>query len=515
MKLQIEPTDIERLKAFVAQRLGLVFEDSKQEMLADALRQRVEALKLRDSRSYVGRLAADREELRMLTQLLTVNETFFFRNSDHFKALTERILPRLNAQGQRREIRILSAGCASGEEPYTLAILMRERGADFPNLTARITAFDLNPAVLQKARQARYSSWALRGTAEDILERHFLVSGREFVLNDNIRSAVAFHERNLVEDDSLFWRAESFDVVFCRNVIMYFPPKVAQAVIRRISRALAPGGYLFLGHAETLRGLSNEFHLCHSDGTFYYQRRDTADLNGESGEHAAPYERVATPAPLPEVNASWVEVIQRASDRIEMLTSSSGGGAQSRDSGSIAAQLVAAEPAAKRRWDLSPALDLMRSEQFTGALEHLSSLPEEARTNPDVLMLHAVLLTNRGELANAEKICAQILAADELNVGAHYVMALCREHAGDLAAAKEHNRVAAYLDATFAMPHLHLGLMARRGADGNTALIEFAAAQNLLGREDASRILLFGGGFSREALMALCQAELNALEATP
>jgi chemotaxis protein methyltransferase CheR len=117
---------------------------------------------------------------------------------------------------------------------------------------------------------------------------------------------------------------------------------------------------------------------------------------------------------------------------------------------------------------------------------------------------------NRGLLADAEGMCGHILSSDELNAGAHYLMALCREHAGDRAAAVEHDRAAAYLDAGFAMPHLHLGLLVRRTGDVERARSELGRALVLLTNEEPSRILLFGGGFSREALVALCRSELQA-----
>jgi chemotaxis protein methyltransferase CheR len=104
-----------------------------------------------------------------------------------------------------------------------------------------------------------------------------------------------------------------------------------------------------------------------------------------------------------------------------------------------------------------------------------------------------------------------LLTVDELNAGAHYLMALCQEHAGDRAAAEEHDRAAVYLDPFFAMPHLHLGLLAKRSNDTEAAQRELSHALTLLAREDASRILLFGGGFTREALTAFCRAELRAV----
>ena len=516
MMVMLERTEIEQFRTLVAQRLGLMFDDTKLDMLADVIRQRLEGLKCGDTFSYFRRLspfANDAGELRILAQLLTVNETYFFRNPDHFAAFTARILPAFNARGGSREIRILSAGCASGEEAYTLAILMHERSAEFPNLTARITGIDINPVMIQKAAQARYSNWALRGTKNETRDHYFKPEGKDFRLNENMKSTVSFHERNLIADDARFWRPQAFDVVFCRNVIMYFPPELAREVIERIKRSMTPGGFLFLGHAETLRGLSHDFHLCHTDGTFYYQLRDASSAHPAAAESGAEWEHASSAplVPLVEESNSWVEAIQRASDRIHLLSNDPG---VSQSAGSSAMAVPQQPPAAKapgRRWDLSLALELMRNEQYAQALQQLNSLPAESRGDPDVQLLHAVLLTNAGDLAGAEKVCAQLLEIDELNVGAHYLMALCREHAHDVKAATEHDQVATYLDSAFAMPHLHLGLMARRSGDPDRARREFEAARALLEREDPSRIILFGGGFTREALVALCRAELTAL----
>jgi chemotaxis protein methyltransferase CheR len=148
-------------------------------------------------------------------------------------------------------------------------------------------------------------------------------------------------------------------------------------------------------------------------------------------------------------------------------------------------------------------------------MDLLQALPSSSRSDPDAQLLRAALLTNSGKLEDAEGVCAQILEADELSAGAHYLMALCREHAGDRAASLEHDQAAIYLDAEFAMPHLHIGLLSRRAGDRDRARAELGRALSLLTREDASRILLFGGGFSREALVALCRAELRASETNP
>jgi len=325
---------------------------------------------------------------------------------------------------------------------------------------------------------------------------------------------VACEQRNFVEEDGSFWLREAFDAVFCRNVTMYLTSDVTRSVIARVARSLMPGGFLFLGHAETLRGVSHEFLLRHTHETFYYQRREAY----EPESAAAPLRltttvRGANENPLPELlepNDTWFSVIRRASERIATLTTDK---ARAADRASRRTAISRCAPAAV--WDRAQALELLGRERYREAKDLITQLPTEAKADPDTQLLLAMLLANSGEISEAEKVCEQILHFDELSAGAHYLMALCREHAGDSTGAMRHDQAAAYLDSTFAMPHLHLGLIAKRSADAETARRELARALPLLDREDASRVLLFGGGFTREALVELCSRELRACGGAP
>jgi chemotaxis protein methyltransferase CheR len=322
---------------------------------------------------------------------------------------------------------------------------------------------------------------------------------------------VTFEERNLVDEDPLFWQSLACDVVFCRNVLMYFTPDKARDVVRRIGGALLPGGFFFLGHAETLRGLTQEFHLCHTHDTFYYRRRDASEAVVATATWVGPSRKQAEDSltAVVESTAPWVDVIQRASERIATLADGrSGSPGQNAPRTFPAGQ--AAATAAPRTWDLGLVLEAVRQERFSDALEIVCSLPADSHEDPDALLLRAVLLTNNGRLDESEEVCNRLLAVDELNAGAHYLMALCREYAGDSTGAIEHGQTAIYLDAGFAMPHLHLGIMAKRSGDVAAAQRELGQALILLAREDASRLLLFGGGFSRDTLLQLCRTELRA-----
>jgi chemotaxis protein methyltransferase CheR len=157
---------------------------------------------------------------------------------------------------------------------------------------------------------------------------------------------------------------------------------------------------------------------------------------------------------------------------------------------------------------LRAALDLLHKEQFAEALDQVRSLPAAHAQDPETMLLEAVLLASAGKFSEAQMVCQRLLERDELSAGAHYVLALCSAGADQLERAAHHDRVAIYLDPAFAMPKLHLGLLSRRAGKFSEARTELGQARSLLEREDAARVLLFGGGFNRSALLALCDAEL-------
>lgn len=457
--------DVARFRTLIAQRLGLDFDESKLGNLAKVLAAHCQG----DCNAYLDRLAvAPLAQLAALAPDLTVTETYFFRYLDQIRAFADVALPAcLEARPDLGPVRILSAGCASGDEPYSLAIAARENAGIGAN-RVELSAIDINPVMLAKAARAHYTAWSLREFPPALKQRWFRSESDAFVLSDAIRRMVRFENRNLADHDPAFWRPGSYDIIFCRNVLMYFTPEQMQAAVERIACALAPGGYLFIGHAESLRGLSNDFHLCHTHGTSYYRRK--------------PYP-AAAPLPQPPAAAAqwhptaalddttWVDAIARAAQRISVLA------------------------------DAAPGVTVLQAPHGAAC----------DAADPDALLLKAVSLSQSRALDQAEAACRQLLVLDELNAGAHYVLGLCREEHGDAAGALGCYQNASYLDAGFAMARLHAGLLARRQGLRDAARHDLAQALPLLRREDAARLLLFGGGFKRDALIALCRAELAAL----
>lgn len=511
MNPSLDRNTIDRFRDIVAQRYGLHFDDSKRDFLADVLQKQVGRTGHEDVSSFLQRLATNHlvgTETVTLTEELTVGETYFFRHPDQFRAFTEvALLARLRASSTKFRLRILSAGCASGEEAYSLAILVRQHIPAALSSDSRIVGIDLNATSLAKAQQAKYSAWSLRGMPDDFRQRYFR-GEKVFALDESARSLVAFEERNLNDEADSFWQPDQFDVIFCRNVVMYFTPEAARGVIARLTRSLVPGGFLFLGPAETLRGVSQDYHLRHTHDTFYYQRRtpeETPQVPDFSSHRVLQSPLTDLPV-LAAEDASWVSAISQASERIARLSREMPSNAPA----SNAPPRAITNPTPNGiRPDLQAAREMVRQERYMDALAMLRSATGDVGQDPDTRLLLAVILTNSGQVAEAEQLCQQVLAGDELNAEAHYLIALCREHAKEFEAATEHDHTAIYLDSQFAMPHLHLGLLSKRVGDQDGIRRAFRAAQMLLPREDTGRILLFGGGFSREMLINLCDAELR------
>lgn len=498
---------IEQFRFELARRFGVLFDESKVDQVAEIL-DRAAARFSRTPSSLIAALRAGDlsvAERRMLASELSVGETHFFRHSNQFAAFSEVVLPELaRIASSRRKLTVLSAGCASGEEAYSLAIAIRAGVPNAADWRLEIHGVDMNVRLLERAKAAQYTTWSLRGVAPELIDAYFRPTGKVFALDDDIRSMVQFSERNLLEEGDDFWTRHRFDVVFFRNVMMYFAPEACRRIIGRLTDSLRSGGYLFLGPAETLRGISQDYELRHSHEAFFYQRRATvADPARRQPE--TPY---SEPVVL-DADESWVSAIHAASERVASLSRQSLTPRSERLSDDALATSTAAGGSVSQR--IETARDYFRQERFEEATNLLSSLPAaDAQSDIDMQVLRAAILTNQGMIEEATAVCHQVLTTDDLNAEAHYLLALCHEHRGEYEQAMDHDRSAIYLDSTFAMPYLHLGLLYKRLGNMEEARREFSLAAELLAREEPARLLLFGGGFTREMLVGLCQTELRS-----
>jgi chemotaxis protein methyltransferase CheR len=450
-----------RLATLVEQRLGL----GASLELREALATHLEGLAPRRHwETYLQRLESalpGDAELRALADRITVGETYFFRHQVQLEALVERVLPQVQQGG--RAARVLSAGCSTGEEAYSLAILGRES----PRVDAGrlfIVGVDLSPRAIDRARRAHYAPWALRATPDFLLERWFDAQpDHGATLRAEVRDAVLFEERNLLDANPGFWAPGSFDVILCRNVLIYFTPETARRAVAQLEQALTPGGFLFLGPSENLRGLSDSFEMVQAGDAFYFQR---------------------TRGPRPSPRAGAMTPQRTSMPRVTPPPPASEGPA--------------------RAWCL------FEEERYAEASQWLEALPEHEREQPLMQLLRAALHLQAGCFQEAERLGAALAEKGSPDAGAHYLLGLCREQAGDGVSARACYERAVHLEPTFALGHLRLGMLARREGAPATARVALRLALSLLAHERPAFLSLFGGGFGRHGLMQVCQRELSA-----
>jgi chemotaxis protein methyltransferase CheR len=242
------------LNEFLEERFGLVFPEHRRAILESRLQARLRALHLEDFLEYYAYLRANGEgERRELARAVTNNETYFFRERDHFDALFTDGVARFATGGTAR-LRILSAGCSSGEEAYTLSFFARHAGASRP-VPVTVDGFDLDSDRLAIARRGEFRPRSVRHMTEDQVRRYLEPAGPDrYLVREAYRDGVTFSFGNLVEAAS-FRRAEPYDVVFCRNVLIYFSAASLRRAITNLASVLRPGGLLFLGHSESIIGM--------------------------------------------------------------------------------------------------------------------------------------------------------------------------------------------------------------------------------------------------------------------
>lgn len=261
------------LEAQLAQAIGLDATSLGSTVFRQAVDRRMQARDVAALPAYVRILDADAAELQALVEELVVNESWFFRHAHAFQVLREHALATM-AQRQA-PYRVLSFPCAGGEEPYSIVMALREAGLQFQQL--EVDAADISATALQKARAGVYGLRSVRVVSPAILERYFRVAGDSVEVLPEIRSAVHFTLANIIETPSVLAGA-THDAVFCRNLFIYLTKAARQQVLRDIDRALAPGGLLFVGHAEMNQEFEAYFEPVRQRGAFAYGRRSAASL---------------------------------------------------------------------------------------------------------------------------------------------------------------------------------------------------------------------------------------------
>jgi chemotaxis protein methyltransferase CheR len=271
---QLTEEEWKLLSDLISSHFGLVFPAARRGLLESRLRARLERLHLASFGEYYRFLVFHPErkaELAALPSLITNNETYFFREAHQFRLLTAAVLPEIAPRLKRRPLRVLSAGCSSGDEAYSIVIALQEAGLGPSGHGWEVDACDLNPQRLRQAKEALYEPGSLRACDEVMRRAYFEATDGRFRLHQRYRSGTTFFERNLAAQDVRFPNAP-YDVIFCRNVLIYFSDPAFDTLITRFHASLADHGYLFLGHAESLIGRRDDFRPVRLQGSVVYQK---------------------------------------------------------------------------------------------------------------------------------------------------------------------------------------------------------------------------------------------------
>ncbi|MDQ1695199.1 MAG: chemotaxis protein methyltransferase CheR [Frankiaceae bacterium] len=428
---------------------GLAFDLSRREALAFCVNERMRASGCTDVGAYLALLtgpAGDAERQALLDEV-TIPETHFFRNPPQIRALRKHVLPELlrQAAGTKR-LRIWSAGCSTGEEPYTIAMLLRELLPVSSGWDIRIIATDISTRALGAAEAARYAERAFVMTEPLDQQRFFYLDTDRggYVVRDEVRELVEFRHHNLVTDAPPF-EAGELDLVLCRNVTIYFDRTTTKRLMQRLHGCLRDGGYLFLGHAETLWQISDDFSLVPLGDAFVYRR----------GEPAS--ERRAV---LPD---------RRTEDELRPTR------------------------ADRRRGPIN------RRDVVDDVMA------DSATPSPPVRPMLAVrTAVAQGKYAEAADLAAEIVTATPLRSEAHYLHGLALGNLGRDGEALVVLRKAVYLDPEDGFAHFLLGGCLERQGEHLAAARSYRAAASTLGHRPFDAVAPELGGRSVAELSALC-----------
>jgi chemotaxis protein methyltransferase CheR len=454
MTAKVSETLLAELSDFVGSRLGLHFPRERWNDLERGARAASRECACRDDvERFIGRMlssAFTQSELETLASYLTVGETYFFREKSSLEVFERQIVPELirTRHGFGGQLRIWSAGCATGEEPYSLAIVLSRMIADLKEWKITILATDLNTRSLHKASEGIYTEWSFRDTPHWVRNTYFKANpGGRWAISPAIKKMVTFSYLNLVEDvyPSLLNSTNAMDVILCRNVLMYFTEEAIKKVIHRFYRSLADKSWLMVSPAETSHTLFSEFASVSFAGATLYRKG-------------------ATPPQMVTASFSY------AQDEVQLGVQAAESAIQESEStraSDLATSL--ALPDNDRPLDIAiapplyeQALGLYQRGRYEDAARIVIALISQNANDAQAMLLLARVYANQGKLTSAITWCEKAIASDKMTACAHYLRATILQEQGLPEEAIGSLRRAVYVDPRFALGHFALGSLTLR-----------------------------------------------------
>lgn len=477
--------DLAPFKDLIVSHCGLVFENERNVTLEKGIRTRIGKTASASGEDYLTLLRRDPNEFTHLVDLLTVNETYFFREPAHLEILSRKIVPAI-IEGERRcdPVRILSAGCSTGEEAYSVAIALMEAGC---GEQSRVTGVDIDTTAIARARSGIFGKASFRGFPDHLASRYFTKEpGGLLKIGDDVRRRVEFRRMNLMEE-SYPEDFGLFDVIFYRNVSIYFPADIQRHIFRRLAALLREGGALFVSSTETLFHNVGVLSLVELDGTFLY--RKLPEIVFEERRAPLPPQRPFSSRPL------------RPTPR---PIQSSG-----------PAPALSATPSrspAHRLFD--EALDLARKKRFDASISVIDRLLKDEPGFVKAKTLKGSILVNLNRTAEARTTCLSALEDDPLCMEACLLLGMGARLDGDEEEASRRFREAAYIDPSCWLAHFHQAEISFLRGEKERARRGYEMVTKILEKGDVREhgLTWFPLAFHTDQFITLCRHKMDLLD---
>ncbi|MFD2112754.1 CheR family methyltransferase [Thiorhodococcus fuscus] len=544
--------NLQAVQSFIKERLGLHLTEQSGDAWRAMLAKRIARVGADSADAYLERLRTDEDELQTLTSLLTINETYFYREPQHLDLLTERFCPELIARMQPgRPIRILSVGCSSGEEPYSILMALRERYGELADRLFDLNAGDVDQAALKRARAGIYNRFSFRTLSPALIERYFTsAEGSLRRIDEGIRRQITFQQLNLLAPE---YPADlrGQDVLFFRNVSIYFDAQTREFVLRRLKSLLNPGGYLIVGISETLANDLGVLALRELDGVFFFANAcaDGPILQPSLESGLGPVTGAAVELASSDISNRRPNAVPEAGPAM-LGDPPLRGDADRRESGvdpiravgehpvfaqSLVETPIAAPPVGARaevpvstsaEAVYQEALALTQSERFDDALDRLAPLCAGLDSRIQDLTLLAHILLERGDRLAASAAVERALAIDPWSLDALLLLARIALGQADVAGAIGHLRRAIYHRPDAWQAHFRLAEIYREDGQSDLARREYRIVLHQLERLDMASpvqygehvdrvqdVVLLALPYSLRDLRLLCETRLSRLDA--
>lgn len=449
--------------AFLGDRTGLHYPEDRWPDMERAVRQMAREQGFTDPAScmrYFLSIEPSQRQVETLASYLTIGETYFFREPRNFEVLAQQVLPPLLAarQDAGRTLRIWSAACSTGEEAYSMAILLDQLIPDIDKWHITLLATDINPRSLRRAQDGLYGEWSFRGLPAETRNRYFTRHDNRYEVIPRIKRMVTFAYHNLAVDQypSVLNNTNAMDIIFCRNVLMYFSPAVAKQVAGNLSQSLVDGGWLVAAAVEANSELFAPLSHAGIDGATLYRKHPIG----------AP---ILTPVPPPLATTPITQPSAILQDP--------------------PAQPPPSPPSIDGEALYAEACALYAQGDFASAIALLDAQPATVAADPRCLGLLARLYANEGRLEAAAALCDRAILIDKVAPEYHYLLAMIRQELGQTTEAMQSLRRALFLNPDFVLAHFALARLAYAAGKLDEARRHYRNAGELLRHHDPAETL--------------------------